>query len=107
MKKIWNNNKGFISPEAVILIFACLLTLTVSVYAFFTVTDVIESTGITASGSTCQVVSDPSIQQNVNIGTGSATIVTVREQLNDLTWNTIDSGNYSYAGNIVTINVTG
>jgi len=104
----FKNKYGVMTPQAVIMILATLIVLSVAIFAFYTTTNTLNNTGIGPSDTTCQAVADPSAQQSVTIGTG-ATVITVTETLSDSSTQTIDSGNYSYDPNtgVVTVNVTG
>lgn len=83
-----------------------LIILGVGVFAFFTVESEVEKQGYSSSGTKCQAVADPTVQQTINIGR-DATEIVVKEKLSDGTWQTIDILDWSYAGSIVTATVTG
>ena len=108
MKKILSNNIGAVDPKTIVLILAALIMLAIANYAFFTTTSTLNQSGMGPSDTRCSTVTNPSVAQNINIGTG-VTVSTVRETLNDGNTRTIDSGDYTYNEDtgIITITVTG
>ena len=97
----------FLEPKIIMTVVVALLMLGVGSFAFFTLWDTLEQEeGMEVSGTACQTVLNPTIQQTVTIPDG-ATVSRVYERLNTGTTQTIDSGNWTVAGSTVTINVTG
>jgi len=98
---------GFVDVNVIMAVVVSLILLAVGVFAFYTLQDTLEENpNFDVSGSRCQTVVDPSAQQTVTIPS-DATITRVYETLNTGSTNDIDTGNYTYAGTTVTINVTG
>ena len=100
---------NFMDPKVMMTVVVSLMVLLVGVFAFFTVwgnlseEEVIESV---TDKTKSQSVTDPSIQQTMTLPAG-VTIESVTERYNDGTSSSIDSGNWSYSGTTITVNVTG
>ena len=98
---------SFIEPATILTIIVALMVLAVGSFAFaITWSEISSSDAVQVSGSECQAVANPALQQNVTIPDG-ATITRVYETLNTGSTQNIDAGNYTQVGTTVTINVTG
>ena len=83
----------------IILLVSCIL-LGAGAFAVYTMTDTL---GISDTTTKSFTVTDPTIDQNCNMGADDLTITSVRQHLTNGSWVTIDPGDYTYARSTVTV----
>jgi hypothetical protein len=101
---------NFVEPQVILTVIISLIVLAVGVFAFFSVTSGIESTGVSAGGTDCFSITTPTNPETLTLPTNTISIVSVTEYYSDGTNAAIDSGNYTWDPtnpSTIDVNVTG
>jgi len=96
---------GFIEPNQIMTVIVCLIFISVGIFAIATVDNTQNRLGIGTGYDGSFAVTDTSIDQTCDTGEHGLTGMNVM-YYNGNNWFTIDSGNYTYSGTVVTVDYT-
>jgi len=94
---------GFADAKTIMSIVVVLIILVVGLMAVGTITTQQDNLGVGPKYQGTFTVTDPSVNQNCNIGNEGATNIVVRQRLSNGTIETIGAGDYTYTGNSIVV----